>query len=333
MPTLELAWYESLICERTMAAPCHDSDAVKPAWPLRSAARLGKCNQSGGTRIMDTIWHEELSYVIAGLNYLKPMAGKPAAYTYEPPAGTPWRTGENATHAVAIWNARPVAADLSLDVQGFAFVKAPSAVADFYDEDTVRSVYYPEVEALLRAITGAARVLVFDYNLRNGVGAAEGAKGIREPVRRVHNDFTRGSGVVRARDELTARGLDPVEIDGRRFALINLWRPVSGPVKEAPLALCDATTIAPEDFVASDLIFPHRVGETYSVTFNPGHRWYYFPDMTPDEALLIKCFDSAEDGRARFTAHTAFDDPSSPSGAVARESIEVRALAIFAEGV
>lgn len=79
----------------------------------------------------------------------------------------------------------------------------------------------------------------------------------------------------------------------------------------------------------TDLVYPDRVGEVYSVTYNPGHRWFYYPAMQPGEALLIKTYDSLEDGRARFTAHSAFDDPGTAPGAAARRSIEVRALVFF----
>jgi hypothetical protein len=278
---------------------------------------------------MDMRWDEQLDHVTATLNYLRPMAGKPVNYTYEPPAGTPWRTGEYDGQRVAVRNARPVLSRLSLDTQGFALTRSRSAVAKFYDEREVREIYYPEAEGLVQAVTGAARVIVFDHNVRNARKAADGQDGAKEPVRRVHNDFTAGSGPSRARAVLTALGEDPTEALKSRFALINLWRPISGPVQESPIALCDASSIAPEDFVASDLVYRDRVGEIYSITFNPRHRWFYFPQMTSDEALLIKCFDSAEDGRGRFTAHTAFEDPTSPESAPSRESIEVRTLVLF----
>ena len=278
---------------------------------------------------MNIGWSQQASHVTTMLNYLEPMDGKPATYTYEPPAGTPRRIGNDVGQTVHIRNARPIIARFSLDEQGFALVPSRSLVSDFYDETEIKAVYYPEIERLIRTLTGAATVLVFDHNLRNAAKAAAGAETIKEPVRRVHNDFTAGSGPNRAQAELAARGLDPAQILRNRFALINVWRPISHPVRDAPIALCDATSIDPQDLVASDLIFRHRVGETYAVTFNPAHRWYYVPEMTPNEALLIKCFDSAEDGRARFTAHTAFDDPTSPAGAPPRESIEVRTLAIF----
>jgi hypothetical protein len=116
-----------------------------------------------------------------------------------------------------------------------------------------------------------------------------------------------------------------------RFAIINVWRPVRGPVEESPLAVCDAESLRESDFVASALIYPHRKGEILSVNYNPNHRWFYIPAMQTDEAWLLKCFDSATDGRARYTAHTGFDDPTSPPNAAPRESIETRAFVFFDE--
>ena len=102
-------------------------------------------------------------------------------------------------------------------------------------------------------------------------------------------------------------------------------RPIRGPVQGTPLAVCDSRSIAQKDLVPTDL--KHEV---YMVTFNPKHRWFYFPDMEANEVLLIKGFDSMEDGRARFTAHAAFEDPTAPSPAPGRESIEARALVFYA---
>ena len=99
----------------------------------------------------------------------------------------------------------------------------------------------------------------------------------------------------------------------RRFEIVNVWRPVRGPLRDAPLAICDARSVSFEDFVASDLVYRDRTGETYRVRYNPAHCWFYVPGMRTDEAVLIKCYDSAEDGRARFTAPSAFDDPTDPS--------------------
>jgi hypothetical protein len=114
-----------------------------------------------------------------------------------------------------------------------------------------------------------------------------------------------------------------------RFAVIQVWRPIPNPVQTAPLAISDARSMAPKDLIATERRYPDRVGEIYHITFNPDHRWFYFPYMQRNEALVFKCYDSEKDGRARFTAHAAFDDSTSPPKALARESIEMRILAFF----
>lgn len=186
----------------------------------------------------------------------------------------------------------------------------------------MRALYYPEIERLVKRATAAQEVLIFDHTIR---GERPGAA--REPVRRVHNDYTERSGPRRLRDllapEAAARRL------AARFAQINVWRPIIGPVQSAPLAVADARTIRPRDLIAVDLVYPERTGEIYEVTYSPDQRWYYVPRMRRDEVLLIKGYDSAMDGRARFTPHTAFDHPCTPAGAPPRESIEVRVLAFF----
>ncbi len=264
----------------------------------------------------------------AALNFLKPMAERPYSYQVEPPAGVPQRNGVDEQHVVAIRDARPLAVDLSLDEEGFELLQTRTAFASWGDPDAIRSAYYAEVERLLAAATGAQRVIAFDHNVRNAGRAAGGEAGIRGPVPRAHNDFTAKSGPERARFELEARGIDPLALEGRRHAIVNLWRPISRRVETWPLALADSRTLAPGDLVESDLIYEDRVGETYALGFSPGQTWYYFPRLAPDEAILIKGYDSATDV-ARFTPHSAFEDPASPPGAPQRESIEVRALVIY----
>jgi hypothetical protein len=263
--------------------------------------------------------------VETSLNYLIDATERPVSYTYRPPDGTPARTGRYTKFPTVIHNARPVLGELSLDQQGFVLVAQHSAVKDFYDAAEVRAVYYPEVERLVRESTGAVRVLVFDHNVRNRMRSKAGERGIQEPVKVAHNDYTVKSGPQRVRDLLPA---DADQLLKHRFAVINVWRPIRGPVEEMPLAVCDARSIAQGDLVKHDLIYRDRVGEVYSLAHNPAHRWFYFPRMQRDEVMLIKCYDS-DASRARFTAHSAFEDPSSPANAAPRESIEVRTLAFF----
>ncbi|HSD09841.1 MAG TPA: CmcJ/NvfI family oxidoreductase [Candidatus Binatia bacterium] len=263
--------------------------------------------------------------VEATLNYLAPMAERPYYYLYEPPAGTAWRNTSGDRRRVAIEDGRELSSRLSLDAEGFALAPHATMAGDLYDPGAVREVYYPEVEALVARVTGASRVLAFDHNVRASMKSDPGQSLAKEPVRFAHNDYTERSGPQRVRDLLAE---EAEALLGGRFAVINVWKPIRGPVESAPLAVCDARSIRPEDLVPTDLIYRDRRGEVYSLTFHPSHRWFYFPRMTSDEVMMLKCYDS-ERSLARFTAHSAFDDPTSPADAPPRESIEVRTLAFF----
>lgn len=266
-----------------------------------------------------------LPHVEADLHYLAPMSERPRNYAYEPPAGVPRSNTTPETHRVAIRDLRPIADGLSLDDNGFALVHHESAVRDFHDDDEVRRVYYREVEAVLKQATGADRVFVFDHVVRRNVPNAGDlpAGAPRQPAWRVHIDHTVRSGPQRVRDLLPD---DAEELLKGRVQVINLWRPIRGPLQDAPLAVCDATSIDAGDLVPADLVYENRVGETYAVKYNAAHRWFYVPRMQPDEALLLKCTDSATDVPARHTPHSAFIDPTAAPDAPPRESIEVRTL-------
>ncbi len=264
--------------------------------------------------------------VNARLKYLAEPTPKPVNYTYDPPAGVPRHSGNYAEQRVAIRNGREVLSELSLDTNGFVLTNHETAVKDFYDPDEVNSVYYREVERLLKRVTGAERVVVFDHIVRNSLLAERREKGVRAPARIVHNDYSFKSAPRRVRDVL------PEEADRllkSRFAEINVWRAIRGPIESSPLALCDARSLSAEDIVPADLVFRDRVGETFGFLYNPNHRWYYFPRLERHEAILLKCYDSQADGSARFSAHTSFDDPNSPPNATPRESIEARALVFW----
>jgi hypothetical protein len=270
---------------------------------------------------------EAAEFVSGRLNFQVPTAARPITYRYAPPPGTPDRSPRYALHTVPVYNARAAGGGLSLDREGFRMVNHAGRALNFYAEDEVKAVYYPAAEGLLKRITGAPRALVFDHIVRCAPMAARGENKAKAPAKAAHNDYTVGSGAKRVRDLL------PDEADTllrNRFAVINVWQPTRGPVLESPLAVCDARTIAMADFIAIEQRYADRIGEIYGVAFNPAQRWSYFPRMQTDEALLLKCFDS-DQHVARFTAHTAFDDPTSPPDAPPRESIEVRALVFFSE--
>jgi hypothetical protein len=236
------------------------------------------------------------------------------------------KTGTHELKRVAVRNGRLLADRLSLDEQGFVFVEHRTKVTDFFDTAQLESVYYPEVEQLIKAVSGASRAVIFDHTLRSGDEAEREAKLIREPVLSAHNDYTEWSGPNRVREILP----DEAEaLLARRFAIIQVWRAINQPIRSNPLALADAKSVEMEDLIVAERRYPHRVGQTYRLKYSPNHRWVYFPEMRRDEAVVFKVYDSEKDGRARFTPHTSFDDPTSPPDAPPRQSIEVRAFAFF----
>jgi hypothetical protein len=182
------------------------------------------------------------------------------------------------------------------------------------------------VAALIGRVSGARRVHVFDHTLRSGDEAEREARLLREPVLSAHNDYTEWSGPNRVRELM---GGEAEELLQHRFAIIQVWRAIDRPIESNPLAIADAKSVQAEDLLIAERRYPHRVGQTYRLKYNPQHRWYYFPRMRRDEALVFKVYDSEKDGRARFTPHTSFDDPATPPGAPPRQSIEARALAFF----
>src|SRR5215470_3658507 len=211
---------------------------------------------------MDGLAVADLKSVVAPLNFLVPMAEKPIAYNYTPPPGVPVRTGKSEEHWVTIRDARPLIGQLSLDKEGFVLLHHQSAVKNFYDEDEIKSVYYPECERVMKEATGAARVVAFDHIVRNAAMSAKG-NAIKIPAKRVHDDYTAWSAPQRVRQLM---GEEAEELLKHRYAIINLWRPIRGPVLESPLTLCDAQSLSEQNLIASDLKYPDRTGETYSIT-------------------------------------------------------------------
>ena len=261
----------------------------------------------------------------ADLTYLT-KADRLVTYVARPGGVDEREGGQNETHRVAIHNGRKLADRFEFEREGFRFEPHQTQVADFFDEHEIRRVYYPECEALIKQVSGARRVVVFDHTLRTASDAQRESQKIRDIVSRVHNDYTEWSGPQRVRDIMgdEAEGL----LKGR-FAIIQVWRPINHPVESHPLAICDAQTVKPETLVVNERRYPDRVGQTYAITYDPEQRWYWFPRMRPDEALVFKVYESLRDGRARWTAHTAFKDSTAPPHARPRESIEIRTLAFF----
>ncbi len=260
------------------------------------------------------------------VQYVVPDGSKPFSYQFEPPPGVPYRSATFRDQRILVHDARRLAEPASLDTQGFELRRHDSRVRNFYDAAEIERTYNPEIERLLRQATGARSILIFDHTVRGNADSRRNGTQIREPVHRVHNDYTPKSGLRRVFDLLPAD--TAARLTQGRVLEINVWRPIRGPLQTMPLAVCDASSMQPEDFIACDLRYPDRTGEIHYIAHRATHRWYYYPDMQPDEALLLKCFDS-DPAAGGVGAHTAFEHPHTPADAPPRESIETRAFAFF----
>ena len=227
---------------------------------------------------------------------------------------------------VKIENGRPRQEEFNLSTHGFAFVRHKSSVQNFYDDENVREICYPEVQTLIKKHTGSKNVLVFDHTIRTADEKIIAKYGVRQPVKAVHNDYTEKSAPQRVRDLLSASEAERVL--QHRYAIIQVWRPIKS-IESEPLAICDGRSIPQTGFIMLQRRYSYRTGEVYHISYNKEHKWLYFPKMTPNEALIFKVFDTDSDAGVRFTAHSAFDDPNTPADAKPRESIELRALAFF----
>ncbi len=286
---------------------------------LRQSHSAGKQAWSSGDHVITSP-----DYIGAVSAELKFVANSAIAPTVHIESGhRPSRySGEFAMTTVEIQDGRPLAGNLSLDKHGFALRKINTGRIDFENDDQVKTDYLPEVEALVKDATGASRILIFDHTVRKD-GNSDG----RTPARHVHVDYTETSAPNRVRDFMG--DAEAADLLAKRYVQVNVWRSIRGAVERSPLALLDAQTLDQDDLIRTELHNQGRVGEIYSLRHTPHQQWYYFPKMAADEAVLIKGFDSDLNGKARFTPHTAFDDPTTPSDAPPRESIEVRTFAFF----
>jgi hypothetical protein len=273
---------------------------------------------------------DEALAVTASLGYLGEVNGRPYDYAYPPPSGAEWRNYRSDTRSVSIGDARRLASAPSLATEGFELCDVPTALSAFDDEPAISRTYYPEIAELARAMMGARSAYVFDHLVRKREqGAApltfgRRVSGSRPSANgRVHNDYTELSGPRRM-----AQVLGDDAVRARRFAIVNVWRPISEPLLDAPLALCDARSVEERDLVTADVHYATRTGEIYLVTYSPQHRWFYYPAMRRREVLVFKQYDSLVSA-PRFVPHAAFEDPHTPPNAPPRESIEARCLVVF----
>ena len=277
---------------------------------------------------MSALEEIQLVSVTAALEFYVKTGEIPVALVKKAGQGPDDRRGATERREVAIHDARPIAEQLDLDRHGFALLSRETAVRDFYDDDELRRVYYPEMERLVAEATGAAKVVVFDHTIRVEDERKQTERKVRAPVSGVHNDFTIRSAAQRVRDLLPKH--EAQARLGKRYGSINVWRPIVSPVENKPLVICSYDSIDDADLIPAERHYPDgRIGGIYYLAHNPAQRWFYFPRMQGDEVVLLKCFDSLTDGTARWTAHGSFDDPNRPPDAKPRESIEIRTLYFF----
>lgn len=268
--------------------------------------------------------------VTANLRFIVRQDTKPYFESSAITGGEPKVFFETEDLPARINDMRDIADELSMDVNGFELRAHASGVADLHDDALIETQYNPELVEMLKAMTGADAVTIFDHTRRSSAGAgAKNPDGQRGPAARVHADYTVKSGPQRAKDTLGEAEVDRVLSSGGRIVQVNVWRPIVGPVQRAPLALADSASVPAADLIATDQRFPDRTGEIYQLARGEGHRWYYASEMTPDEVILIKGWDSIDDGRARFTPHGAFIHPGETDDMPARESIETRTYLVF----
>ncbi|GJJ11643.1 hypothetical protein Clacol_005879 [Clathrus columnatus] len=234
------------------------------------------------------------------------------------------------SRTLEVENVRGHEDEYDMDSAGFRFIKSPSDFTDFDDDAAIKGAYYKESNEIIKKVTGARRVVMFDHTIRrNRPGILETSEQTRAPVSRVHVDQTPESATRRVHMHTPENvALDLLK---HRFQIINLWRPITHVALDYPLALCDYRSIDwDRDLFATAIKFENRVGETFSVKYSPQHKWKYLRGMGTDEIVLIKCFDSRMDGKtAILTPHSAFVDPTTPKDAPLRESIELRALVFY----
>lgn len=266
--------------------------------------------------------------VVANLRYLKPAEKRPVYYASSAGVADHHDTGvEFEEHQLLIRDARCLQKAPCLDGAGFALHYHAAQVSDFYQLKSQQAEYEQQLRDLVRSLTGANRVTVFDHTIRSDSAAIRGFRATREPAQFIHNDYTRRSATKRLHELLDAEVVQRAERTG--WAIINVWRSIRGVVERSPIACCDMRSVRPGDLLAVERRAHDRVGEIEFVTWNSQHRWYYFPNMGESEVLLIKTFDSRHTAVVNRAIHSAFDNPLAHADAAPRESIESRMLVVF----
>jgi len=270
---------------------------------------------------------QSVDTIRAQMNYIVDTGTPPVRYIDWPEMEHKEIPPQYKQHVMTIRNGRPLRDTFKLDTHGFVFTYHHTTMKDFTDENERKRVYDREVAELIKKHSGASEVLVFDHTIRIGDDQSMKAINARPPVKGVHNDYTESSAPRRLREIV-----GDAEAERRfkkRWAIIQVWRPIRGTVMIDPLGICDGRSIPQKGFIKVERRYKYRTGEVYHIAYDPNHAWFYFPHMQRDEALIFKVFDSDVSKVSRFTAHSAFDDPATPQNPPPRESIETRTFAFF----
>ncbi|KAH6839711.1 hypothetical protein B0T12DRAFT_364855 [Alternaria alternata] len=212
----------------------------------------------------------------------------------------------------------------TLDSHGFQLFAHASEERDFLDDGRIKAIYYPEVEKLVHAITGASRVHIFDHTIRRPNPTALDPDDERRPVKRAHIDQSESAAFNHVKRHL---GEDAERLSRSRFQILNIWRPIKTIYRD-PFAVCSSHSVRDEDILPVKLVYPDWVGEPCTILPNRNHAWYYKYAQTPDEVMIFKCYEWKKDGRARRVPHSAFVDEEM-ANMEPRQSIEVRALVFY----
>jgi len=303
----------------TTAAPLN----VTPAHNLSQSSRA----EANGYTQLSTPPSGDVEVI---LNYFQPPKSGETPFNYvEPqPEGHPQRNFGDHDKTVKVHDIRGRESEFNLDKDAFQVIQnvPDSAEKSFTDDESIRKNYYPEVEKLLLdSIEGSNKIFIFDHTIRRG---GKDSRANRGPVNRTHIDQTGEAAKIRVHTHVPEEAETLLQ---GRYRIVNVWRPLNGPVYASPLGFASSASVEDKDLIPVEHRYPNRTGWTAAVVYNPNQKWHYFSGMRNDERLFLECFDSeatkegtkVQGGRV---PHSAFTDPRTPAEAPGRESIEVRAL-------
>jgi len=266
----------------------------------------------------------------AKLKFIVPQDTKPFFESSEYTGTVPKIHFKTEYRSVEILDIRDNKDKFTFEKNGFELLKHKSSVKDFYNHSEVKTVYSAELKHFLIERFNANNVFIFDYTRRSdGKKGAKNPDGLRGPADRVHADYTDISGPQRAKDVIGEKLYEDILKTGGRIIQLNIWRPINGPIKSSPLAFADAASIPKNDLIETDQIFTNRTGEIYHISYSDKHKWHWVPNMTDNEVLLLKGWDSIDDGVVKYTPHGAFELPNQSEKHPPRESIEARVFLVF----